>query len=116
MATINMNPSLVPQQHSTREEPVGDSSFIQKIKYDSAQSCLTVTMKNGSEYQHFGVEAGTVDKFMLSPSKGAFYGKFIKGKGVTTRTISKNTGPAERNPARGPVESRRVHGRQRTNS
>lgn len=93
MATVTQNPALASSPSKVREEPIGDSSFIQKIKYDSAQLQLTVTMKNGSEYVHFMVYPATVDQFMQSPSKGSFYAKNIKGKGLSTRIISKTTGP-----------------------
>lgn len=112
MATVNQLAALNPAKPSAKEDPIGDSSFIAKIKYDPAQLQLTVTMKNGSEYVHFFVFPATYDEFMRSPSKGTFYNGIIKGKSVSTRTISKGTGPQERNLARGPVkEQGRTHGR-----
>ena len=111
MATIAMNPKLSPAPGKVREEPIGDSSWIAKIKYDPVQLQLTVTTKEGSEYVHFMVYPATVDQFLQSPSKGRFYSENIKGKGISTRTVSKNTGPQERNLARGPIQRRIGHGR-----
>lgn len=119
MATVTQHPSLSDKKSSPsmaiREEPIGDSSWLMKIKYDPSTLQLTVTTKGGSEYVHFFVYPMTVDQLMQSPSKGAFYARQIKGKGLSTRVISKTTGAAERNPARGPIEhkqpGRKPHGR-----
>lgn len=113
MATIAGAANQPPATASkVREEPIGDSSFIAMIKYDPAQLQLTVTTKRGDEYVHFYVFPATVDQFLQSPSKGAFYNAQIKGKGIGVRTITKKTGPPARNLARGPVEHQtgRRHG------
>jgi hypothetical protein len=118
MATVNQHPALAekPASAAIREEPITDSSWLEKIKYDPATLQLTVTTKEGSEYVHFFVYPMTVDQLLQSPSKGAFYAKNIKGRGLSTRVISKTTGPRVRNPASGPVETkptarRNEHGR-----
>lgn len=113
MATVNMASALKApsaSQSKVLEMPVGDSSWIAKIKYDPAQLQLTVTTKEGSEYVHFMVYPATADQFMQAPSKGRYYAQQIKGKGLTTKVISKSTGPAERNPSR-PKEAGRKRGR-----
>ena len=112
MATIAGSQAGVAQSSRIIEQPIGDSSWLAKIKYDQAQLQLTVTTKKGDEYVHFMVYPITVDQLLQAPSKGRFYAQNIKGKGLSTRTISKTTGPAYRNPAR-PVEkpTRRSHGR-----
>jgi KTSC domain len=88
------------------EELIGDSSWIAKIKYDPAQLQLTVTTKRGDEYVHFMVYPMTVDQLLQSPSKGKFYAQAIKGKGLSTKVVTKSTGAALRNAARGPVKSK----------
>lgn len=115
MATVNSNPLFAAPaaSSSVREEPIGDSSFLQKIKYDASTFQLTVTMKNGAEYVHFMVFPATVDQMMQSPSKGKFYAQNIKGANPSSRLINKNVGPQVRPLAKGPVhkETRRTHGR-----
>lgn len=117
MATINSNPLFAAPAASVpgiREEPIGDSSFLQKIKYDAATFQLTVTMKNGAEYVHFQVFPATVDAMMQAPSKGSFYASEIKGKNPSSNIIDKNVGKPVRPLAKGPVhkEIRGTHGRQ----
>lgn len=111
MATVNQPASATAAPAQVIEQPIGDSSWIAKIKYDPAQLQLTVTTKRGDEYVHFMVYPMTVDQFLQAPSKGTFYAQAIKGKGLSTRIITKTVGPRTRNLARGPVESRRSHGR-----
>lgn len=116
MATVNMLASLLPSATPSAtgkiEEPVGDSSWIAKIKYDPSVFQLTVTTKRGDEYVHFMVYPMTVQQFLQSPSKGKFYASQIKSKGLSSRIISKGTGGAERNIARGPAKTgRKEHGR-----
>lgn len=117
MATISVNPALAAHAapSTIREEGLVESSFLQKIKYDSTTLQLTVTMKNGAEYVHFYVFPMTVDQLMQSPSKGSFYATQIKGKNPGTRLIDKNVGKAVRPLAKGPIHQenkRRTHGRQ----
>lgn len=111
MATVNQAAALTPAPSKIIEQPIGDSSWIAKIKYDPAQLQLTVTTKEGSEYVHFMVYPATVDQLLQAPSKGRFYAEQIKGKGISVRTITKTTGKPLRNPAKGPVQARRTHGR-----
>jgi len=116
MATVNSNISQSPTQSApgVMEFPIGDSSFLQKIKYDPSAFQLTVTMKNGAEYIHFQVFPATVDAMMQAPSKGKFYGQNIVGKNPSAKVIDKNVGKPVRPLAKGPVrkESKRgTHGR-----
>lgn len=113
MSTVNQNPAFNQAPAKAKEEPIGDSSFIAKIKYDPAQLALTVETKSGNEYVHFMVYPATYEQFMLAPSKGRFYNQVIRGKGLSTKIISHDTGPQPRNPARGPIKktSGGTHGR-----
>jgi hypothetical protein len=117
MATVNQLASLLPTASSSGlgkiEEPIGDSSWIAKIKYDPALFQLTVTTKRGDEYVHFMVYPMTVQQMMQAPSKGRFYATNIKGKGLATKVISKSTGGSSENLARGPKKEhgRKAHGR-----
>lgn len=112
MATVNVHPATAQgAPGKVREEPIGDSSWLAKIKYDPQSLQLTVTTKRGDEYVHFYVFPATVDQLMQAPSKGRFYAQQIKGRGFSTRVISKTTGEPYRNPGK-PVEpGRRTHGR-----
>lgn len=103
-----MSPALKMPKTEPTSEAVMESSFIAKIAYDPEQLTLTVTMKNGSEYEHSGIYQAQYDGFMEAKSKGSYYGKNIKGKSPTERTISRNTGPALRNPLRGPTKTGRI--------
>lgn len=105
MATVNSNISHQPTQAApgVMEFPIGDSSFLQKIKYDPAAFQLTVTMKNGAEYVHFQVFPATVDAMIQAPSKGKFYASEIKGKSPSANIINKNVGKQVRPLAKGPV-------------
>lgn len=107
IAAPNSAPSTV------HEVPVVESSWLMKIKYDPATLQLTITTKGGSEYVHFMVYPATFDQLMQAPSKGRFYAQNIKGKGLSSRVITKTVGKPLRNPAKGPTHHapRRAHGR-----
>lgn len=93
MARIVQKTSEEPKQtRNTTEAAVGDSSFIQKIKYDASTLQLTVTMKNGAEYIHSHMNSNVADEFMTSPSKGSFYSQAIKGRTPSIKIIDKNIG------------------------
>lgn len=115
MATINISralqPSTTPTTNKVREEPIGDSSWLAKIKYDPSTFQLTVTTKEGSEYVHFMVYPMTVDQMMQAPSKGRFYATQIKGHGLANRVIDKTVGASLRNPAKGPTDKKPGRGR-----
>lgn len=109
MATLAQSTPAPAAPSAIRDIPIVDSSWLMKIKYDPATFQLTVTTKRGDEYVHFMVYPATVDQMLQAPSKGRFYAQTIKGKGLSSRTISKAIGEPARNPGKGPIK-RRKHG------
>lgn len=97
MAIIIGHQSQKQKAEGITDMAIGDSSFIQNIKYDPTNLQLTVTMKNGGEYVHFHVYPQIVDSFITSPSKGKFYSQAIKGKYASTNSINKNIGRITKN-------------------
>lgn len=115
MATINMHPALAKPKavNDIQEEPIGDSSFLQKTKYDPSSQQLTVTMKTGAEYVYSGIDPSTFQEFQQSKSKGSFYARVIKGQGDSTRLIDKNVGPSRiSSPNGGKISQHQVQGRK----
>ena len=92
MATIIQHPAFTQKATGFREEPVAESSFIQKFAYDPATLQLTVTMKTGAEYVHFMVYPQVFEELMQSKSKGSYYARVIKAQGNSSRIINKNIG------------------------
>ncbi len=92
----------------SNDVPIGDSSFLQNMKYDAANSQLTITMKSGAQYVHFSVNPQTFQAMCEAPSKGKFYADVIKKSGNPSQTIvSKSVGPQNRNPQQGPTPHER---------
>ncbi len=113
MASINAHPAFGltgPKKGApmSNDVPIGDSSFLQNVKYDPANYQLTVTMKSGAQYVHFQVYPSTFQQMMEAPSKGKFYADVIKKSGNPSQTIvSKSVGPQNRNPLKGPTPHER---------
>ena len=57
-----------------------DSSFINRICYDAAESYMLVQMRQ-IYYHYCEVDAATVAAFLSAPSAGKFYNRYIKGTG-----------------------------------
>lgn len=106
MATIAQSPfTTAAQKNGAQDIPTVDSSFLENFKYDAETKQLVVTMKNGAQYLHFGVEQQTVEGLIKAPSKGKFYANVIKKSGSpATKVTHKEIGPANRNPLKGPVK------------
>jgi hypothetical protein len=56
------------------------SSFIQRVRYDKAQSYMLINLR-GKYYHYCELPAATFDAFMVAPSMGQFYNQKIKGNG-----------------------------------
>lgn len=96
-----------------REEPITESGWLSKVRYDASQMMLTVTLKSGAEYVHYMVYPQQFEDMMQSPSKGSFYAKNIKGKGLSTSVIDKKVGPRSlHDQASVKVQPHKIQGRK----
>jgi KTSC domain len=59
--------------------PVGNSTVISFITWDSITHELKVSMTTGRVYVYPGTHISTVEAFAAAPSKGHFYNEKIKG-------------------------------------
>lgn len=57
-----------------------ESSNIQKIGFDQAQSLLQIWFHNGTTYQYFDVPTNVWEAFKVSVSKGQYMHAQIRGK------------------------------------
>lgn len=89
----SISKSLNPSK-GTQGMPIAGSQFLQDLAYDAANQQLTVTMKNGAQYQYFNVPQHVMDEFVKNPSKGSVYAKLVKGAFKSSRTVDKSIGPA----------------------
>ncbi len=62
-----------------REVVSVDSTVIEVIEYDSSTETLTVKFKNGSVYEYYGITKKMFEDFAVSPSKGRFFHRNIRG-------------------------------------
>jgi hypothetical protein len=58
-------------------EQLHDSSIIEKTTFDDVAKTLTVTFKNGSEYEYSDFEQSEYDSFLAAPSQGSYFSKNI---------------------------------------
>lgn len=93
MALIVQHPKIAPSKVQTQEMPIGQSSFLQNVVYDAANATLTVTMLNGAQYQYSSVPSNVMEDWAKAPSKGEYYGKYIRGRSASSKIIDKNVGP-----------------------
>lgn len=111
MASVNVHPSMAPQQAAAgvKDVPLIGSKFLEHVRYDPASFQLTVTMKKGAQYIYFYVYPMVVDQWLDSPSVDRFYSEGIKGKHLGVKTIHQGVGKPVRNPMKGPTnEHQRV--------
>lgn len=92
VATVIQHQAFTVKPTGIREEPIAESSFLQKFTYDPTTLQLTVTMKTGAEYVHFMVYPQMFEELMQSKSKGSYYARVIKAQGNSSRIINKNIG------------------------
>lgn len=59
--------------------PVSSSSIL-AIGYDVSFGILRISFRNGGIYDYHGVPGSIARQFLSAPSKGKFYGQFIKGR------------------------------------
>ncbi len=57
-----------------------DSSNLMKTIYDTLSKTLTVTFKNGNEYEYYKVPHKTFTKLRMAESQGRFFNKEISKK------------------------------------
>lgn len=62
-----------------RRRPV-DSSAITSVGYDPARETLELEFSSGNVYRYFGVPQEIYEDFLQAPSKGQFFGTFIRGQ------------------------------------
>jgi hypothetical protein len=61
--------------------PVSNSAWIAALGYDSATQQLAVQFAAGpAVYLYSGVPPEVAERFAAAPSKGGFFGAWIKGK------------------------------------
>lgn len=73
--------------------PVTDSAWIAAVGYDSATRQLAVRFTAGPAiYLYSGVPPEVAERFASAPSKGGYFGAWIKGKYPVQRST---TDPAQ---------------------
>lgn len=55
------------------------SSIIDSYTYDSINLTLVVNFTNGAKYLYSGVPTSVADRFYITPSKGSFLKRQLKG-------------------------------------
>lgn len=61
------------------------SKMLGAVGYDSATKTLRVRYNNGGEYDHVGVEQGTVDALLAAESIGSHFAKNIRTQFPATK-------------------------------
>lgn len=54
------------------------SEVLKSVGYDEQSRTLEVEFKNGGLYEYFDVPADEYSTLMLSPSKGTYFGDYIR--------------------------------------
>ena len=62
-----------------RRKPI-DSSAIASIGYNAAKQELEVEFQSGNVYRYFGVPEEVYEDLLRAPSKGRYFGSFIRGQ------------------------------------
>lgn len=80
-------------------EPVDDSALIASIGYDSANRQLAVkTHTSPAIYLYSGVPPEVAERFKAAPSKGGYFGAWIRGKYPSERINPDQAPSAEGTP------------------
>lgn len=66
------------------------SSFIESAEYDKVSEVMTLTFKNGTQYNYTQVGLATWKSFQQSPDHSSYYSRAIKGR-LTSVPIKRNT-------------------------
>lgn len=56
------------------------SSFIESAEYDKGSEVMTLTFKNGTQYNYTQVGLATWKSFQQSPDHSSYYSRAIKGR------------------------------------
>jgi hypothetical protein len=67
-----------------RRKPI-DSSAIASVGYDPGREVLELEFRSGNVYRYFRVPEEVYQDLLRSPSKGRFFGSFIRGQYDSTR-------------------------------
>lgn len=67
-----------------KRQPV-TSSNLASAGYDQASKTLEVEFTNGTVYSYAAVPVETYNAFLMAPSKGSYFSKFIRGKFESTK-------------------------------
>ena len=67
-----------------RRRPI-DSSAIASVGYDAAKEELEVEVRSGNVYRYFDVPQEVYQDLLQAPSKGRFFGSFIRGQYESAR-------------------------------
>jgi hypothetical protein len=67
-----------------RRKPI-DSSAIASVGYDAAKEELEVEFTSGNVYRYFDVPQEVYQDLLQAPSKGRFFGSFIRGQYESAR-------------------------------
>lgn len=96
MAIVLNHPKISDAHDSGKDVdmPIGDSSFLQNVSYDSKNQQMTVTMRNGGQYVYSSISKDVAQDFMESKDKGRFYTDTIKNNYPSQRTVNKTVGKA----------------------
>ena len=62
-----------------RRKPI-DSSAIASVGYDADKEELEVEFTSGNVYRYFGVPQEIYEDLLQAPSKGQYFGSFIRGQ------------------------------------
>jgi hypothetical protein len=62
-----------------RRRPI-DSSAIASVGYNAAREELEVEFRSGNVYRYFDVPREVYKDLLQAPSKGRFFGSFIRGQ------------------------------------
>jgi len=67
-----------------RRKPL-DSSAIASVGYDAAREELEVEFQSGNVYRYFKVPREVYHDLLQAPSKGRYFGSFIRGQYESAR-------------------------------